>query len=57
MVVEKYMEATDKWVSAATTTVTVTAGNATATGTVVLASNGIYRATCNKVVSENVTIG
>ena len=57
VVVEKYMEATDKWVSAATTTVTVTAGNATATGTVVLASNGIYRATCNKVVSENVTIG
>ena len=57
VVVEKYMEATDKWVSAATTTVTVTAGNTTATGTVVLASNGIYRATCNKVVSENVTIG
>ena len=57
VVVEKYMEATDKWVSAATTTVPVTAGNTTATGTVVLASNGIYRATCNKVVSENVTIG
>ena len=57
VVVEKYMEATDKWISAATETVTVAKDATSGETTVTLTKDGIYRATCNKVVSDNVTIG
>ena len=57
VVVEKYMEATDKWISAATETVTVAKDTISGETTVTLTKDGIYRATCNKVVSDNVTIG
>ena len=57
VVVEKYMEATDKWISAATETVTVAKDATSGETAVTLTKDGIYRATCNKVVSDNVTIG
>ena len=54
--IQKYIEAQDKWVDAATQPVTVRIGNDTVTSSnVTLATGGIYRAVCGGVVSENVT--
>ena len=54
--VQKYIEAQDKWVDAATATVTVVEGADKNTAvTVKLATGGIYRAISGNVISNSVT--